>query len=390
MTGLLAILLILNSGTADDAGESDIFGILFKGTATADIRQDLSTLRADTLAAFPNACYSDDLFHLEATAEVNYSVDSTESYFRPVSAGGFFTWPGSPWVSAGVFQGLRTPFRYGISSPLVEWGTPDVSEQNGVSAEAGGILGFDGFWNQYGDTLSWYGVSSPWLGFGILYWDCFEMDSSKVESFSGFMDLRVVEPWIMVTEEDSVWSGEAEIRGWEPEVSSLFSVEIVPGIHWSEDSPGISLAGLFQGGNKALSGDIQATAETDDFEAASLSGNFYMLSQAGLEWTVHSSLEHLQEFSGSVSGIYPASPAGCGGRLNVVEDSLSITAIALYSPLPGVSSRLAVTTDLNWESPDPECEFSVYGGFSRGLAGFSVIWEEGTTVLNLGVSAWID
>ncbi len=390
MTGLLAILLILNSGDPVDAGSDDLFGVFFKGNAAADIREGLSTLRADSLAAYPSAFYSDDVFQLEATVEANYSVDSTEAGFRPVSAGGFFTWPGSPWVSAGVFKGLRTPFLYGITSPVSEWGALDVMEENGVTAEAGGILGFDGFWNQYGDSLSWYGISSPWLGFGMVSWNCFETDSSKMVSYSGFMDLRVIQPWVMVTDTDSVFSGEVEVRGWKPEVSSLFSVEVVPGFYWCEDSSSVSLGGLFHSSARAVSGDIHAVADTDDLESTSLSGNFYMLSEAGLEWTVQSSLVHLEDFSGSITCLYPASSAGCGGIAGIEDDSLYATAIALYSPVSGVSSRLAVTTDLDWESPDPSCEFGVFGGFSRGLAGFSVIWEEGTTVLNLGVSAWID
>ncbi len=385
---ILALLLQVGGQPAveDDSG----FGVLLRGVAGADLRQGLSALDTDTLTAFPEAGYHDRMFSLQASASVSLTPDSQEVTFRPVSAGAFCRWPGSPWISAGVFRGLRDPFISGLTDPVFEWNSTGVKEINGVSAEAGGVLGFDGWWNQYEDTLSWYGIKSPWLGFGNVSWESVESDSSAFQVIRGFADLRVVQPWFSFVSEDDSWRGEGEVRGFAPYRSSLISLEIVPAAKWSEDSTEVELSGLFRGRSTIFSGFFTVGTNVDKPEEADLKAGFDMLSRAGVYWSVTAALEELDSFTGSISGFYRASPAGCGFGLNVEDDSLAVTASALYSPVRGVSSVLSVSTDLSTSSPDPACSFGVFAAGTAGTAGITVEWEEGLTELGLGVSAWID
>lgn len=389
MSLMLAVLFLQIGGPPPEENPS-AFGILIRATAVADLRAGLSTLEADSLTAFPSASYRDRMFNLEATAAVEHDADSGEAAFRPVSAGAFVRWPGSPWLSAGVFRGLRDPFVFGLSDPLYEWKSAGVSELDGVSAEAGGVLGFDGWWNQYGDTLSWYGVKSPWLGFGQVSWESMETDTSTVGMIRGFAGLKVVQPWFNFVKEDDSWSGEGEIRGWKPIRTPRMSLEIVPAACWCTDSTVVGLSGYLRGRTMSFSGFLSVMANPDEPGEATLKAGYDMLSQAGVQWSLEASLEEMEDFSGSVSGICRAAPAGCGGSVCFEDDSLAVTAIALYSPVPGVSSVLSVSSDLSTGSPDPRGSLGVFAAGSAGTAGFTLHWEEGSTVLGLGVSAWID
>lgn len=390
MISILIISLLLQPVSQQGEDSSALFGVLLKGSGSADLRQGLSTLQADTLTAFPQASYTDRMFSLEACAAVESTSDSSETEFRPVSAGAFFRWPGSPWISTGVFRNLRDPFIQGLKNPVCEWNSTGVSEESGVTAEAGGILGFDGFWNQYGDTLSWYGVDSPWLGFGMLSWTTLERDSARLESVGGFLDLRTLQPWFSLHGVDEVWSGECEIRGWKPVKTTELTFEVVPGAEWSSDSTVIELKGYLRGRTRSFSGYLLSRANTESPEDATIEAGFDMLSRAGIEWSVTASLDEMENFSGNLSGWYRASPAGCGGMLSIEGDSLAFTSSALYSPVRGVSSVLSVTTDLSTGSPDPRCSFGVFGAGRLGTARVTVNWQNGVTELNLGVSAWID
>ena len=389
MTILLAAIL-LQTGMQSPGTDPSVFGVLLKGGASADLRQGLSSFRADTLTAFPEASYTDDMFTLQASAEVQHLPDSQAIAIKPVSAGAFCRWPGSPWLSAGVFRGLRDPFVYAISGPVVEWNTAGVSELNGVSAEAGGVLGFDGWWNQYDDTLSWYGIKSPWLGFGNVSWEALESDTSKLIAIRGFTDLRAIQPWFSFVSQNDSWSGEGEIRGLSPYSSSSMWLEIVPAARWSKDSTEVEISGLVRGRSAMFSAFLTAATNLDIPEEVCLKAGFDMLSRAGVHWSVVAALDDLDYFSAGVSGMYRASPAGCGIGLNIDDDSVAVTATALYSPVRGVSSVLSVSADLNAGSPDPGCSFGVFASGTAGTAGVQVNWEEGSTVLDLGVSAWID
>ncbi|PIE53123.1 hypothetical protein CSA37_03210 [Candidatus Fermentibacteria bacterium] len=390
ITALIVLTLLLAPEETGENTERFRRGILVRGTGNADPESGLSTAEADTLHAFPVASYTDEHFSVEAAGVTDFIADSTGETFRPVSAGCSFTWPGSPWISAGVFYGLNQPFISGIGTPLSDWGEVDASDSTGMALKAGGILGFDGFWNQYGESLSWYGVHSPWLGFGQISWEKIDMDSTGTDFIRGFADLRSVQPWFLFEKSDSISTGEVQLRGWQPDVSSLFRLEIVPGVVWCDDSTTVSLSGLVSGRTAAVTGSAGVSASAENIDSATLFGRFYMLSREGIEWEFFGNLAGMEEFSGEISGLYSAAPAGFGGALNLEGDSLSLTATGIYSPVGHVTSKLSVTSDLNASSPDPCCELSISGGFRRGFANVSAAWDGEAAILELGVSAWID
>lgn len=391
MTLLLAIVLVLQSGESTAPGPG--MGILIRGAASADLREGLSTLSADTVAAYPEASWRDDLFELEVSARVDYPPDSQDVTIEPLTAGAFFRWPGSPWISAGVFRGIRDPFVYGVSEPVLEWNSTGTEDMNGASLEAGGVLGFSGWWNRYSDSLSWYGISSPWLGFAQVKWNCLDPDSSspKVDNISGFADLRFVQPWLSFTSQGETWSGEGELRGWKPVSNAFLTLEIVPMASWAPDTLGAGLGAYLKGRSRSFSGFFRAFApDLNTVDEATLSAGFDMLSKAGVHWSVNAFLEEMESPGVTASGTFRASPAGCGAAVHAGEDTLAVTVSALYSPVRGVSSALSVFTDLDSDSPDPGCALEVHGAGSMGIAGLRVSWRKGITELRLGVSAWID
>ncbi|HPF33662.1 MAG TPA: hypothetical protein PK907_11670, partial [Candidatus Sabulitectum sp.] len=70
MSLLIAFILVMQSGEPPVTGPD--MGILIRGTASADLREGLSTLSADTVAAFPEASWMDDMFELEVSARMDY------------------------------------------------------------------------------------------------------------------------------------------------------------------------------------------------------------------------------------------------------------------------------------------------------------------------------
>jgi len=388
---LIAFILVMQSGEPPVTGPD--MGILIRGTASADLREGLSTLSADTVAAFPEASWMDDMFELEVSARMDYPPDTQEVTIEPLTAGAFFRWPGSPWISAGVFRGIRDPFVYGVSEPVVEWNSTGSRDMNGASLEAGGVLGFSGWWNRYSDSLSWCGISSPWLGFAQVKWDRLGSDSSSssLDNISGFADLRFVQPWLSFSSHGDTWSGEGELRGWKPVSNAFITLEIVPMASWASDTLGAGLGAYLKGRSRSFSGYFRAFApDLDNAGDASLSAGFDMLSQAGVNWSMNAFLDEMESPGITASGMYRASPAGCGALVYAGEDTLAVTVSALYSPVRGVSSALSVYTDLDSDSPDPGCALEVHGAGSMGLAGIRVSWSRDITELRLGVSAWID
>ncbi len=389
MTALFLALLL--QGQQIDSVETGLnLGLLFHSTASADLKVGLKTLSADTLTVFPGGCYNGDWAQLSATAALEYSADSTCSGLEPVSAGAFFRWPGSPWIATGVSMGLVDPFLAGFDVPVKEWNDYDVMDSTVVTVEAGGLLGFDSFWNQFGDSLSWYGIKSPWLGFGTVSWNGIQENSTELETFSGFLDLRRAQPWFLFVKENSQWTYLTEIRGWQPVRNRCISIEAVPRLFFVEDSSTVGLTGLLRGENRTLSASFTAVMDVDNGSEPFLSAGLDVLSETGIAWSLDAELDHLKDFHGLVSGFYRISPAGCGGSLEMFDDSLRVTATALYSPVRGVSTELSVMSDLSTESPEPECLLRVFGARDDFIGAITVEWGEGSTTMGMEVSAWID
>lgn len=390
MTALfLSMALLAQQADTLNTGELNL-GLHFYSTASADLKMGFRSLSADTLLVFPQVHYRKEWIQLSAEFVVNYSKDSTSADIEPVSAGAFFKWPGAPWMGTGVSVGIIDPFLPGIDVPVREWQSYDVMDSTAVTVKAGGLLGFQGFWNQYGDSLFWYGVKAPWLGFGTVSWDFIGENSSEIETVSGFMKLKKLQPWFVFLKENRKWTYLAELRGWLPVRSHYYSLEIVPGFSFKEDSNTVGLTAFYRSKNRAIGGSMKAVVDVADAGKPSLAAGLDVLSEAGIAWTLAAEIDRLEAFHGVISGFYRASPAGCGGALDVFDDSLRITATALYSPIPGVSTEFSVMSDLDTDSPEPECLLRVFGASGDFTGGISVEWNDGSTTLGMEVSAWID
>ncbi len=392
---MIAIFLALvlsgqQTGTVYEAPDGFSLGLFFHTTASADLHNGLKTLSADTLMVFPRGAFRSDWVQLSAEAAVSYSADSTSTEIEPVSAGAFFRWPGSPWIGTGVSTGLIEPFLPGFDVPVREWRNYDVMDSSVVTIEAGGLLGFQGFWNQFGDSVSWYGVRSPWLGFGTVGWNGVREGSSQLETFSGFLDLRKVQPWFLFVKENSQWTYLTELRDMKLFRNRVFSIEMVPRFYYEEDSVQIGLTGYLHGEEKAVSGLLNFSIDAADGSKNSLAGGMDLLSEAGIAWSVAAELENLETFYGRMSGFYRSSPAGCGGAVEMFDDSLIATATALYSPVPGVATELSVVSNLDSNNPEPGCLLRIFGARDDFTAAVTVQWWDGLTTLGMEVSAWID
>ncbi len=387
----LTLVLFGQQVGAVDPGQDGLdMGLFFHTTASADLQAGLRTLSADSLTVFPRGSFNSDWVQLSAEAALSYSTDSAATDIEPVSAGAFFRWPGSPWIGTGVSTGLVEPFLPGLDVPVREWRNYDVIDSSLVTIEAGGLLGFQGFWRQFGDSLSWYAVRSPWLGFGAVSWNAVREDSSRLETFNGFLDLRKVQPWFLFVKEDSRWTCLTELREMKPFGNRLFTIEMVPRFYYEEDSVQIGLTGYLRGKNRAVSGLLGVSVDVADSSQTSIAGGMDLLSEAGIAWSLFAKLENLETFYGKVSGFYRMSPAGCGGAIEMFDDSLRATATALYSPVPGVAAELSVMSNLDSNSPKPGSLLRIFGARDDFTAAVTVRWRDGLTTLGMEVSAWID
>ncbi len=391
MTALFFALALLGQPSAPETSDSGLnLGLFFQSAASADLETGLNTMLVDTLTVFPRGSYSSDWVDLSAEAALEYSEDSMFTGLNPVSAGGFFKWPGSPWIGTGVSIGLIEPFLPGLDVPVKEWRSHDVQDSTVVTIKAGGLLGFQGFWNQFGDSLSWYGVNSPWLGFGTVSWNGIRENSSELETFSGFLDLKKVQPWFLFVRESSQWSYLTEIRGWQPLRNQYYSIELAPEFCIKEDSSTVGITAYLHGRDRAISGSLKAVVDVEGTADPSFSAGLDVLSEAGITWSVSADVDHLEDFHGIVSAFLLASPAGCGGALEVLNDTLRATTTALYSPVPGVSTEISVMANLDVDSPQPGYLLRVFGARDDVTASIEVEWGEGFTILGMEVSAWID
>jgi hypothetical protein len=382
------ILFVLLSQTGGDSPEPS-FGVLVTGTGSGSITQGLKTVTADSLTAYPGAAYQDNSLDLRLTGRIDLLPDSTGSSFEPVTAGAFYRYPGSPWLSAGVFRGMADPFLPGLGEPVSEWGSQGVLQKNGFRTEAGGVLGFQGFWSQYSDTLSWYGVRSPWMGFGMGEWNVLQGDTIRTESYSAFLRFRRFRPWFNAVSREDEWFLKLQIRGLRSQFFGL-QMEIVPAAGSAPDSTEFSLSILAKGVRRAFSGHATASVDPDSPGEAHIMAGCALTSRAGIDWSALLEREGTGDMEGHLEGQMRSFPAGFGGRLGFADSEAYLTATAFYSPVRGVSSILAVTSRLKTSSPEPSCVLSITGAHRLGTAVLELEWTGEETLLNLGVSAWIN
>jgi len=388
---VIALSLLAQQPDPSEVQETaPLWGVLFHASGSADIRHGIETLNADSLTVFPQASYSGELVRAGAVASIDYATDTTGFSLQPVSAGVYLRWPGSPWIAAGISMGEVDPFHPGMNTPVREWKSCSIEDSTAVSLEAGGLLGFDGVFSQFGDSLSVYGVNSPWLGFGTVGWNKLTGSTSTSETVSGFLDLRKVSPWFLFAAENSKWTYLTEIRGLNAVRNRALTVEVVPRLYIGEDSSTVQMLGYLSGNNVSISGSLGILVDIENDSELSLSAGMEMLSRAGIAWSAEAELAKLDEFRARLEGVSRMSPAGFGGSLDLYEDSLRVTATALYSPVAGVSADLSVMSDLSTDSPDPGCFLRVFGARQNCTAAVIVEWKEGSTSLGLEVSAWLN
>ncbi len=388
----MTVLLIVFTLFAQPDIEDSTFdpALFFYATASADLESGMKSLSADTLLVFPQVSFINEWVSLSSVSAMTYSEDTTVTFFQPVSAGAFFKWPGSPWIGTGVSLRLLSPFIPGLNKPVLEWQPYSMNDSTVVTLEAGGLMGFKGFWNQSGDSLSWCGVNSPWLGFGSVGWNRVLQDTSSLEVYSGFLDLQVVQPWFLFVNEGSRWTYLTEVRGWKTPSMFDLSMEIVPMIYFEEDSNAYGITTYLNGKNTAISGSLQALFNSSNYSEPSFSAGLDVLSQAGINWAVKADYDQLKDLYAEISGFYLMSPAGCGASLELIDHNLRVTSTALYSPVPGVAAEFSVMADVSCDSPKPGCIFRVYGSRESFSSVVTVDWNDGSTTLGLEVSAWID
>lgn len=388
------IFLIMTFSQSEDAiAPSDnnfSSGVYFYSNASADLRQGLSSISADTIIAFPTISYGNEFVDFKAIAGVNYKADSSSVFLDPISARTFFKWPGSPWVASGVTRGSVDFFIPGLNEPVFEWNSINLSDSTTVTLQAGGLMGFDGFWHQMGDSLSWSGINSPWLGFGMVDYDYFENKSNSIQTISGFLALKKIQPWFVFVKDNSDWSYFAEVRDWKPFKNRFVAIEIVPELSYTEEAKEVGLTGYIWGQDLAVAGSMGAFIDVENQTDPSFELTFDLFSEAGINWSITGDVEELENYSGSISGFYRMSPAGCGGKLDISEDSVRVTATALYSPVSSVSTEFSIMSDISADSPSPGCSLNIFGVNGNFASNIALFWQENVTTLGIGVSAWLN
>ena len=387
------LFLIITLSQSDSTGSSHSnfnTGMYIHSSASADLREGLSSISTDTLIAFPVINYKNEYVKFKAVACINYTVDSSSVAVNPVSARTFFRWPGSPWIASGVTRGPIDFYIPGLSKPVYEWNSINLSDSTTVTLQAGGLMGFDGFWHQMGDSLSWSGINSPWLGFGMVDFDFVNNKSSSTQTISGFLALKKIQPWFVFVEDNSDWSYFAEVRDWKPFSNRFVAVEIVPELSYTPDSTEVGLTGYIWGQNLAIAGSIAAFMDIENQSDPSFAATFDLFSETGISWSLEAHTKELDDYHGSVSGFYRMSPAGCGGKLDVSEDSIRVTATAFYSPVSYVSTELSVMADISEDSPSPGCSLNIFGATGYFTSNLALYWQRNITTLGIGVSAWLN
>ena len=387
------LFLIITISQSDSTGSSHSnfnTGMYIHSNVSADLREGLSSISADTLIAFPVINYKNEYVELEAVASVNYTADSSSVAVNPVSARTFFRWPGSPWIASGVTRGPIDFYIPGLSKPVVEWNSINLFDSTTVTLQAGGLMGFDGFWHQMGDSLSWSGINSPWLGFGMVDFDFINNKSSSIQTISGFLALKKIQPWFVFVENNSDWSYFAEVRDWKPFSNRFVAIEIVPELSYTQDSTEVGLTGYIWGQNLAVAGSIAAFMDIENQSDPSFAATFDLFSETGISWSLEANTEELENYHGSVSGYYRMSPAGCGGKLDVSEDSIRVTATAFYSPVSTVSTEFSVMANVSEDSPSPGCSLNIFGATGYFTSNLALNWQKNITTLGIGVSAWLN
>jgi hypothetical protein len=383
MVALLAMLL-LQPGPGDSRFSA---GVGFFGYAGADLETGAGTLGVDSIALFPSLSLKGDGYTLVSVFRTA-PMDSLDR-FKVVQAGGRVRLPGSPWIGAGAFHGADAPFVFGLEGPWLERDGGSRDSLVWCGLEAGGVLGFTGFYGVFrpgtGDSLVWAGVRSPWLGFAQLWWDGLR-GSEEMNTLSGMVHLGVVTPWFSVCDSSGLRRADAEVRGYSP----VRGLSTVPWVHYSgADSTTAGVKLLFSGSGTAQSGFLSVGHPVQERGSFAGALGYFMRSRAGIHWNAGAEYSGSENWSVSLRGGYPSVPGSFGAGVAVTRDSTRAGCSAGYAPVPGVSARLEMEADIFTDTPDPSGTVTLSGtrGWVTLLAGYT--WSRDESTLSLELGGWL-
>lgn len=362
-------------------------GVGFFGYAGADLETGPGTLGVDSVALFPSLSLKGEGYSLVSVFRTA-PTDSLDR-FRVLQAGGLVRLPGSPWVGAGAFHGADAPFVFGLDRPWLERDDGSRDSLVWCGFEAGGILGFTGFYGVFrpgtGDSLVWTGVRSPWLGFAQFWWDGFR-GSEEMNTLSGMVHLGAVTPWFSVCDSSGLRRADAEVRGYSP----VQGLSTVPWVHYSgADSTAAGVKLLFSGEGTAQAGFLNLGHPLQERGSFAGTLGYFMRSMAGMHWNAGAGVSGEEFWSVTLRGDYPSVPGSFGAGVTVNQDSTRACCSAGYAPVPGVSAGLCLEADLFSDSPDPSGTVTLSGarGWITLLAGYT--WSRDESSLNLEIGGWL-
>lgn len=386
MTAMLLVMLALQP-LAEPGGFRA--GVGYHAYGGADLDSGLNTLSADSIILLPSISLLGDGYRMKAVARTSPLED--ENGFTLLHASGGLRLPGSPWIGAGAAFGADSPFLFSIDRPWLERDDTGRDSLVVVTAEGGGVLGFDGFYRVYrggaADTLVRTRIGSPWLGFAQLWWDGFS-GTVEMNTLSGVVRLRDFVPWFSYSDSSGLARGDAELRGkWAGLPAPL---SLVPWVHYSNaDSTQAGLKLHLSGSPAAHSGVLRLGFPLQERGAFSASLRYSMQSEAGIHWSTGADADGDGDWSGFVFGDYRASPAGFGMGVCASQDSVRVAARSSYSPVPSVSASLELSSDVFSESADPagNIRVSAFRGPVRALLFY--FWSEDSSVLTFELGGWL-
>ena len=369
--GLVLILTaFLPDGSAAEGWTFDIHPLLYAG-ADATWNDGAPVLESFKIDFSTRLSALSDVFDVSATGVLRRDSVTFAALWR-ASAG--VKWPGSPWIGTRIGFSDLQPYAAGLGEPVIEWGWMDIDSLLGFSAGAGGILGFSGdvtllLEGESGDTLVMTGLEAPWLGFGTASWVGFSRatgdSTQKFSTVSAMLDLRHVEPWVVIAngKSDGRWGVTGRIHGWSPIRTRYGTIEIVPGMVFSGDSaflsgqafyPGertLTLDLLHRSGDRLLSCFLSGHIDLEGVVPDGGQVGFDMVSAAGIEYRLRTGFQDTGDWSALLDADYRRSGAGGGASISLSPDSIRLFGRASYSPVGTVTAFLEVSGDL-WDGDE--------------------------------------
>lgn len=294
----------------------------------------------------------------------------------------------------------------GLREPLVEHGTFGPESSDVLSLSLGGLLGtdarFSGHFTGAGDTLTLLSVEGPWLGFGTFTYRDMEIlgpGSGSLEALEAFVDLRAVEPWVLLARTGGGADSSAvmmELAGIEPLDREWGRLAVVPSVAWAGDSVGLApfrsgrtvlrLDVLLLPSSLALSAGLGLEADPADPGGASGSAGFHMVSESGVCYDVAASGIGGRGWQLGGGPTFRTGRASAGAEVMITADSTRVGGTAGYTPAPGVHAVLGLGADASG-TLDPGGILRTVFRAGRTAASLTLERSGGETTLEVSICA---